>query len=373
MIVSRRTYFTWLIILGWLVIFIPEGLSQSVLSGKITDKQSGEPIPYANIFFANTTLGASSLTDGTFEINRIPNGKYDLLVEIVGYRRHKQPLEFQDQKYHIEISMAQDTVLLESITVMADQSDKKYASVFFKFFVGDGPSAKDCKILNPEALHFYFDKKKNYLTVHAREPVRIINPTLGYTVHYTLERFGLDFTTGTKIIEGNPRFEELPARRRSDSVAWQKKRNKAYRGSVFHFMRSLYRNDLHQEKFNVSIADSSRTTDTQEVLLPFEPSGYLSGDRVKQLRFKGLLKMEYRANEDWTYPGMGIGQRRGRNPNGFQQTYLRLKDPSIDIYENGYYADQLSIYLHGYLVWRETVCNMVPLGHEVMTKRKKKK
>ncbi len=353
------------------MVFIPEGSGQSKLSGSITDKQSGEPIPYANIFFAHTTLGTSSLTDGTFIINRIPNGKYDLLVEVVGYQRHKQPLEFEGGQYHIEIALAQDTLLLDSIQVIADQSDKKYFPLFFRFFAGQGENAKGCMIQNPEVLHFYFDEKKSYLTVHARKPIIVTNPELSYTVHYTLERFGLDFSTGVKIIEGSPRFEEMTVRSRRDSLSRQKKRNQAYRGSLFHFMRSLHGNTLDQEKFITHIADSSRGMDNEERLLPFETAQYLSGGNIRLLKFTGLLKMEYREDEDWEYPGRRFN--RLKNPKGYQQTYLTMRDASIDIYENGYYADQKSIYLTGYLVWRETVCNMVPLGYEVLTKKKLKK
>lgn len=353
------------------MVFNLEGSGQSKLAGSITDKQSGEPIPYANIFFAHTTLGTSSLTDGTFVINSIPNGKYDLLVEVVGYQRHKQPLEFQDNQYHIAIALVQDTLLLDSIEVIADQSDKKYFPIFSRFFAGQGENTKECKIQNPEVLHFYFDEKKSYLTVHARKPIIVTNPELGYTVHYTLEQFGLDFSTGVKVIIGSPRFEEIPVLSRRGSSLRQKKRDQAYRGSLFHFMRSLYGNTLNQEKFTAYIADSSTIKVNEERLLPFETAQYLSGDNVRHLQFTGLLKMEYREDEEWEYPGRGLD--RLRNPKGYQQTYLRMRDASINIYENGYYTDQKSIYLTGYLVWRETVCNMVPLGHEVLSKKAKKK
>jgi hypothetical protein len=367
----RQVHFQWLITVVLFMVFTPDGLSQSTLSGSITDKQSAEPIPYANIYFAHTTLGTSTRTDGTFVIGRIPNGKYDLMVEVVGYQRHKQPLEFQDGQYNIEIALVQDTLLLDSIQVIADQSDKKYFPVFFRFFAGQGENAKGCTIQNPEVLHFYFDEKKSYLTVHARKPISVINPELGYTVHYTLERFGLDFLTGDKIIEGSPRFEEIPVLSRKDSSSRQKKRNQAYRGSLLHFMRSLYGNTLDQEKFLTRIADSTAIMENEEKLLPFETAQYLSGGTIKHLQFTGLLKMEYRKDEELEYPGRGIN--RLKNPKGYQQTYLRMRDASIDIYENGYYADQKSIYLTGYLVWKETVCNMVPLGHEVLTKKAKKK
>ncbi len=353
---------------------VVHGYGQSTLTGTITDQKTGEPVPFANVFFAHTTLGTSSLVDGRYSILRIPDGKYDLVVEVVGFKHHKQPIEFEGGQYRLNITLEQDNVYLDSITVIADQSDKRYLPMFTRFFVGDSRSAKSCKILNPEVLHFYFDAKRNYLTVSARKPVQVLNPSLGYKVHYTLERFGLDFTTGEKLMQGNPRFEDLPFTKRKDSVAREKKRTEAYQGSLFHFMRALYNNALEDERFLLYIVDSLGSPDgSDDALSPFVRDSLVTGKQVINLNYTGLLKMEYRKSEDSEYPGRMLTQYRRRNPNGFQNTYLLLKDPSLQIYANGYFSDQLSVYLNGYLVWRETVANMVPLGHEVVSKKKKQK
>ncbi len=351
------------------------GYGQSTLTGTITDQKTGEPVPFASVFFAHTTLGTSSLVDGRYSILRIPDGKYDLVVEVVGFKHHKQPIEFEGGQYRLNITLEQDNVYLDSITVIADQSDKRYLPEFTRFFVGDSRSAKSCKILNPEVLHFYFDAKRNYLTVSARNPIQVLNPSLGYKVHYTLERFGLDFTTGAKVMQGSPRFEELPFTKQKDSVAREKKRTEAYQGSLFHFMRAVYSNALNDEGFRLYIADSLASSGSaawDETLAPFVREALVTGKQVINLNYTGLLKLEYQRPENWEYPGRMLSRYRGRNPNGYQHTYLRLKDPSLQIYANGYFSDQLSVYLTGYLVWRETVANMVPLGHEVVSKKKKK-
>lgn len=338
----------------------------------VTDTRTGEPIPYANVYFAYTTLGSSTQADGTFLIKNIPKGKYDLLVDVVGYHRHRQPIEFEDQRYQITIRLVEDTVLLDPVTVHAAPSDQRYLPVFFKYFVGQGKNARDCKILNPKDLYFSFDDQTQYLSVHAMKPIQIINPSLGYTVHYALDRFGLDFKTGAKIMVGTPRFEELTARKKKDSVGREKRRDKAYHGSLYHLMKSLYSGSSDTEKFKVSILDTTATTG--EVLHPFPVSEYLIGKKIKQLRFNGVLKVEYQEAEDWEYPGRERWRTRSSvNPKGLQQTYMKLRDPSIDIYENGYFADQSSVYLTGYLVWKETVSNMVPLGHELVAKNRARK
>lgn len=348
--------------------------AQSTLRGKITDQKTGEPVAYASVFFAHTTLGTSTLEDGTFVIYRIPDGKYDLVVQVVGYKTLKQPFEFDNTELKVELSMLQDVTLLDTVTVVADQSDKKYFPLFFQFFVGTGRMARECKILNPEVLHFYYDKQKKYLAVSARKSVVVANPELGYKVHYSLEQFGLEFETGAKLMQGSPRFEELPGKNKRDSISREKKRNNAYQGSLFHFMRALYLDRLEAEQFTISIADSSTAPGSQgrgEVLHPFKIKEALTEGKVRNLQFKGLLKMEYLEKEDYEYPGRNHSYFKGNNPKGVQQTYMRLQEP-ITIYENGYYADQRNVFLTGYLVWRETVCNMVPLGHELTVKSRAK-
>jgi hypothetical protein len=346
------------------------GRAQSTLTGIVTDKQTGEPVPFANIFFAYTTQGTATLVDGTFEIKNIPDGSYDLLVEMIGYRRHKQPLEFLDGQYKIEVALEQETILLDTVAVMADQSDKRFYPLFVRFFIGEGVNAKQCEILNRDALHFIYDKEKNSLSVSARRPIVVNNPRLGYKVYYTLDRFELDFKTGSKILEGSPRFEDLPFRKRRDSLSRAKKRDVAYRGSLFHLTRSLYENTTSREGFSFFEADSSRGPEAQpphKELRRLKPEELINGEGVKKLAFKGLLKVEYKASEDTGYPARVRAQPvfERSNPKGRQQTYIKLSSRSLDIYENGYYADPRSIYLVGYLVWRETVCNMVPIGWAV--------
>jgi hypothetical protein len=50
------------------------------IKGFVYDKANGEPIPFSNIFFKGTTIGANSDLNGFFTITRIPPGQYTLLI-----------------------------------------------------------------------------------------------------------------------------------------------------------------------------------------------------------------------------------------------------------------------------------------------------
>lgn len=53
--------------------------------GRITDTNSGEPLPGANITLDGTALGASTDLAGEFFIINVPPGKYDVRVQMIGY------------------------------------------------------------------------------------------------------------------------------------------------------------------------------------------------------------------------------------------------------------------------------------------------
>ncbi|MEO6301987.1 MAG: carboxypeptidase-like regulatory domain-containing protein, partial [Bacteroidia bacterium] len=58
------------------------GFSQStgLLKGFVYDKANGEPVPFSNVYFKGTTIGANTDLNGFFTITRIPPGDYKLLV-----------------------------------------------------------------------------------------------------------------------------------------------------------------------------------------------------------------------------------------------------------------------------------------------------
>ena len=50
------------------------------VKGFLYDKASGEPIPFSNVYFKGTTIGANTDLNGFFTISRVPPGEYVLMV-----------------------------------------------------------------------------------------------------------------------------------------------------------------------------------------------------------------------------------------------------------------------------------------------------
>lgn len=67
--------------------FIPIAMGQSGrITGTVTDAETGETVPTANVLLAEITRGAATDIDGNYTINNVPPGTYSLRVSFVGYR-----------------------------------------------------------------------------------------------------------------------------------------------------------------------------------------------------------------------------------------------------------------------------------------------
>ncbi len=57
------------------------------IAGKVIDKDTGEPLPFANVFVEGTTMGAATDLEGNYTILNVKPGVYSLTASIVGYQK----------------------------------------------------------------------------------------------------------------------------------------------------------------------------------------------------------------------------------------------------------------------------------------------
>ena len=63
------------------------------LTGRVTDKATGQAILGANIYFNNSTYGTVTDQNGNFKIRNVKQGNYELIISCVGYHRVKQSID----------------------------------------------------------------------------------------------------------------------------------------------------------------------------------------------------------------------------------------------------------------------------------------
>lgn len=92
------------------------------ISGDINDKDTGEPIPYANIVLIDTNLGSSSDIDGHFIIPRVPIQNYTLRVMVIGYKTLDMKILENDNNIKLQFNLEKSIISLDEINISAERT-----------------------------------------------------------------------------------------------------------------------------------------------------------------------------------------------------------------------------------------------------------
>lgn len=104
-------------------VFISVGFSATTgkIAGKVIDKQTGEPLPGANVLVIDTRYGAATDVDGDFFVINVPPGRYSVRATMMGYA----PVEMVDVQVSINstvnltFEMSPEVIEGETVTVTA--------------------------------------------------------------------------------------------------------------------------------------------------------------------------------------------------------------------------------------------------------------
>lgn len=394
-----------ILLLCFFILISKAGYSQFI-KGKVFDGISSAPIEYANIYFANTTIGVTSNSDGHFNLKVPETGRYTLMASFVGYKTFSVEIEILSKEtFEVNIPLIPDVRQLPEIFVNADTSDwEDNYQVFFRHFIGSTKASRSCQIKNKKALNFYFDRGERTLYGHARAPLIIINDYLGYKITYELISFKLEYKQSKLEYFGIPRFEFLSPKGKLEQNKWAKRRREAYMGSIYHFFKSLYNDQLLTDEFKVQeffrVLNSDRlpdeliqmkvkefmkekpeltTSGNRAIIKTSDSLDYYLKERNKpkyidslgveiisknqiatgdSLFYQGKIKITYLgARESIDYPNL---RRPGYRE--YQNTIMHILRP-LKLYSNGYY-DYSSTFVQGYWGWTGTVGNILPLDYE---------
>ncbi|MBX2818197.1 MAG: TonB-dependent receptor [Rhodothermaceae bacterium] len=105
--------------------------SQGTLSGTISDGESGDVLPGANIIVVGENLGAAAGLDGTYSITGIPVGTYTIRVTFIGYKQIDQEVSIASGDNTLNVSLDPDFTGLEEVVVtgIASATSKARAEV----------------------------------------------------------------------------------------------------------------------------------------------------------------------------------------------------------------------------------------------------
>jgi len=75
----------------------------SLVSGTVKDN-SGKPLPFASVFIEGLKLGVLTDDNGQFTIEKIPLGKYNVIVSFIGYTTQSKAIEIIENSSNIKLS-----------------------------------------------------------------------------------------------------------------------------------------------------------------------------------------------------------------------------------------------------------------------------
>jgi len=317
----------------------------SSISGKVIDAKTKEVLPGATVYLASTAIGTVANETGVFTLTQIPKGKYDFTVSMVGYATYSKPILFSGNKLEgLVISLEPSLIQLDAVTVEArkEKQNHYYYSQFKERFIGLTQNSSRCIILNPSDIFVY--KEGDKIIALASKPIMVENKALGYKIYYELKEFVLKKTIRdiSMSMSGIPRFEELRPESEKQKQKWIKERDRAYFGSISHFLISLKNNELSPNYFDIRDASGKNLT-KQEIV------------KDSSIRYQGIIQV--------TFEGEVAENGYARNVS-YQNSEIKFYGDPITIYSNGYFEDYRNLTFQGYMGWSTNIAEMVPFGYQ---------
>lgn len=229
--------------------------AQIYITGQILSSSDSLPVSGASVYFDGTSIGVASGVDGHFSISAEKTMLSTLIINALGYKTRVIPDAMENPERGI-IFLEESQESLGVVHLEADPwSREKKLEIFRREFLGNTPNARQCKIKNEDVLNLRYIPSTEILVAYADEPLDIVNNYLGYRVTYNLTDFKVEFSSVsglrlTQLVyyEGYSFFKELSPTPRK---RYLKNRENTYKGSSFHFMRSLAAEKIAENGFRI--------------------------------------------------------------------------------------------------------------------------
>ena len=382
--------------------------AQAALSGTVLDSLTHQPLPFASVFLATTTLGTTTNEQGTFVLERVPAGSYELVASYVGYRLARHPVVISYAPQRLVLTLALEANQLDEVVVRARRRHVNQSADYQRFvelFLGRTSFSRQCRIRNPQALVVDYDLKSTKLTASATDFVQVDNLALGYRLKYYGLHFTASFAQQFMSFYGQPVFEALVPRNEQQQRRWAANRQAAYHGSLTHFLRSVHEGRVADEGFlaqklrvvpnpQFARADSLRQRLLRQprraALAPAEPDSLAKWKQVLPnmqllytaarpldslrrvepdgriwLRFRDYLRVTYlREAPDPLYPvpaapAGGLAATPARQ----QVSRLELLVPEVELQPGGRLANPLALFTEEYWGF-EKIGEFLPLNYD---------
>ena len=331
------------------------------VAGKVIDSATQQPLQGASVFCQNTTIGTVTNANGAFQLT-LSNGGYDLVVSFMGLETQSIRISnTMPEAADLIIALQQKEKSLEEVAIVATNEVpngwEKYGAFLTDNFIGRTVNGKECEIENPEALRFFYSRKRKQLKVTGDSVLIIRNKALGYIIKYQLDSFVHEYNNGKTLYAGYPFYEQMEGSE-EEMLVWAEKRKTAYNGSVLQFLRAYHDSTLNGDGYKIELI-SDGATGPSPIYNPYDTVYYDTlGFKRVGLFFPGKLRVVY--SKEKPGPAYLAASKLPMNT-PVQISILDLAN-GIVVEENGYFFDQKDVLTLGYWAW-EKMADFLPYDY----------
>jgi len=112
----------WLLCVLFAVPAAAQVTSTGIIKGRVVDAESGEPMPYTNVYIAGTNLGTMAYTDGYFIMRGLRPGTYTVKATYIGYTVGTETVRLEPGGVvAIDFVLAVQAIDVDPITVVGER------------------------------------------------------------------------------------------------------------------------------------------------------------------------------------------------------------------------------------------------------------
>jgi hypothetical protein len=102
------------------------GLAQFTIFGKVINHEHMKPAPNVSVFLNNATIGGETAKDGTFILQNVKPGKYEVVVSSIGFDAFSKVITVGKSNINLDdIFIYPKTNVLKEVTVKVDHNREK--------------------------------------------------------------------------------------------------------------------------------------------------------------------------------------------------------------------------------------------------------
>lgn len=108
----------------------PAYAQNGAVTGTLTDSETGDPLPGANVLIEEINEGAATDAEGNYEIQEIPEGTYIMVASFVGYASEEVEVTIEaDETTTVDIELEPSEMALEDVVVTAFGVEREQRSI----------------------------------------------------------------------------------------------------------------------------------------------------------------------------------------------------------------------------------------------------